>query len=503
MATIRLQPGDRTINVDAGTPLQEVLFPHGVEFPCGGRGTCKACRVRVLSAPPAPSEAELLAFTDAHIFAGWRLGCRLSASDGLSLELGRWSSPVLADDTPVTVQPREGYGIAIDLGTTTLVAQLVDRHDARVLATRTALNPQARHGADLMTRIDHALHGGAAALRDMILAQLGSMISELACEATAPVRLVTVVGNTAMHHLFGGIDVKPLSEPPFRPVQDGLLEFTASELGWSLGNCPVHVLPCLGGFVGSDLTAGILATRLHQLPGMNLLIDLGTNGELVCGGEGGLVCASTAAGPAFEGAGISIGMRAATGAIGSVRVANDALVPEVLGGGPPRGICGSGLVDAIAGALDLAWIVPSGRLQRGRSDIPVGPGLALHGLDVRQLQLAKGAIAAGIHLLCRARGGTPKDLRRVFLAGAFGNYVRINAAVRIGLLPVDPDIVLPAGNTALLGARLALNHDDHAYAAIRAQTHHVELKIKPSFDDTYIDAMAFPSLSPCMVKIPG
>ena len=185
-------------------------------------------------------------------------------------------------------------------------------------------------------------------------------------------------------------------------------------------------------------------------------------------------------------------MRAATGAIGSVRVEAGLLVPEVLGGGEPRGICGSGLVDAIAGALDLAWIVPSGRLQRGRSDLPVGPGLALQGQDVRQLQLAKGAIAAGIHLLCRARGGTPADLRRVFLAGAFGNYVRIAAAVRIGLLPVDPAIVLAAGNTALLGARLALNHDDHAYAAIRAHTRHVELKIEPSFDDTYIDAMGFP-----------
>lgn len=493
MATIRFVPGDRTIIVADGTPLQEVLFPHGVEFPCGGRGTCKACRVRVLSTPPPPSEADLLAFDAAQISAGWRLGCRMSASDGLSLELGRWSSPVLTDDTPVTVQPREGCGIAIDLGTTTLVAQLVDRRDARVLATRTALNPQARCGSDLMTRIDHALHGGAAELRYLIRAQLGSMLAELANEAPTPVRLVTVVCNTTMHHLFGGIDVKPLSEPPFRTDSDGLLTFTASNLGWTLGDCPVHVLPCLGGFVGSDLTAGILATRLHELPGMNLLIDLGTNGELVCGGADGLVCASTAAGPAFEGAGISIGMRAATGAIGSVHLADGCLVPEVLGGGEPRGICGSGLVDAIAGALDLAWIVPSGRLQRGRSDIPVGPGLALQGLDVRQLQLAKGAIAAGIHLLCRARGGTPADLRRVFLAGAFGNYVRIAAAVRIGLLPVDPAIILPAGNTALLGARLALNHDDHAYAGIRALTRHVELRIEPSFEDAYIDAMTFPT----------
>lgn len=492
MATIRLLPGDRLIQVDAGTPLQEVLFPHGVEFPCGGRGTCRACRVRVLSTPPDPGPDEQRAFTPVQLAAGWRLGCRMRAADGLVLELGRWASPVLADDTPIQVQRRPGCGIAIDLGTTTLVAQLVDRTDGRVLATRSALNPQARHGADLMTRIDHALRGGADGLRDLVRATLGGMVAELVAEAGQPVRLVTVVGNTAMHHLFAGLDVAPLSTPPFRPLHDGLFETTTGQIGWGMGDCPVHVLPCLGGFVGSDLTAGMLATRIHQLPGLNLLVDLGTNGELVCGGADSLVCASTAAGPAFEGAGISIGMRAATGAIGAVRVADGGLVPEVLGGGEPRGVCGSGLVDAVAGALDLGWIVPSGRLQRGRVDIPLAPGLALQGADIRQLQLAKGAIAAGIHLLCRARGGSVADLRRVFLAGAFGNYVRIAAAVRIGLLPVDPSVVMPIGNAALLGARLALNDDDHAYRALRTQVNHVELKIEASFEDAYIDAMGFP-----------
>jgi uncharacterized 2Fe-2S/4Fe-4S cluster protein (DUF4445 family) len=491
MATVRLLPAGTTLEVAAGTPLQHLLFPHGVEFPCGGRGTCKACRVRVLSAAPPPVEADLRSFTPAQLADGWRLGCRMAAHDGLVLELARWSNPVLADDTPVTVAPRDDCGIAIDLGTTTLVAQLVDRRDGRVLATRTALNPQARLGADLMTRIDHAIRGGAAELAGLVRGELGRMAGELAAMAPLPVRLVVVVGNTAMHHLFGGIDPTPLSTPPYRPVQDGLLALDARALGWTF-DASVRVLPCLGGFVGSDLTAGILATGLHRLDGLNLLIDLGTNGELVCGGRDGLVCASTAAGPAFEGAGISIGMRAATGAIGAVQAVDGALVPEVLGGGAARGICGSGLVDAVAAALELGWIVPSGRLARGRSDLPLAPGLALHGMDVRQLQLAKGAIAAGIHLLCKARGGTVHDLRRVFLAGAFGNYVRIASAVRIGLLPIAPERIRPSGNSALLGARLALHDDDHAYGGICAMTRQVELKITPSFDDTYIDAMAFP-----------
>jgi len=491
---ITLLPADIRLDVPAGTPLQEMLFPHGVEFPCGGRGTCKACRVRVRGTAPPATAADRTALPPGLIDAGWRLGCCMRADTDMTLELGQWSSPILADDTVVQVEPREGCGLAMDLGTTTLAAQLIDRRDGRVLATRTALNPQAQHGADLMTRIDFALRGGAATLRDLVRGELGRLASELAALAPQPIRLVTVVGNTAMHHLFGGVDVKPLSAPPFRPVGDGLLRFRDAELGWDLGGADVRFLPCLGGFVGSDLTAGILATRIHEAEGLNLLVDLGTNGELVCGGKGGLVCASTAAGPAFEGAGITIGMRAATGAIGAVTAADGRLHSEVLGGGAARGICGSGLVDAIAAALELGWIVPSGRLQRGRTDLPLADGLALQGMDVRHLQLAKGAIAAGIHLLCGRLGGKAGDIRRVFLAGAFGNYVRITSAARIGLLPVDPAVVKPSGNTALLGARLALQQDDHEFAAIRAMTHQVELKIEPSFDDTYIDAMAFPGV---------
>lgn len=492
MARIQLSPVGVRLDVPDGTPLQQVLFPHGVEFPCGGRGTCKACRVRVLGGDAPPTDTDRRVFDADQLAAGWRLGCRMVATGELALELGRWSSPVLADDTPVQVQPREGLGIAIDLGTTTLVAQLIDRADGRVLATRTALNPQARRGADLMTRVDYALKGGAAELAGLVRGELGRMAGELAALAGRPVTLITVVGNTAMHHLFGGIDVTPLAAPPFRPVDDGLLRLRAADLGWdALGDAPVHVLPCLGGFVGSDLTAGILATRLHELDGVNLLVDLGTNGEIVAGGRDGLVCASTAAGPAFEGAGISIGMRAATGAIGAARVDGEAIAVEVLGGGTPRGICGSGLVDAIACALDLGWLLPAGRPANGRKELPLAPGLALQPGDVRQLQLAKGAIAAGIGLLCARCGGSTADVKRVFLAGAFGNYVRIAAATRIGLLPVDPALVKPAGNTALLGARLALNHDDHDYVAIRAMTHHVELKTEPGFDDAYIDSMRF------------
>ena len=185
MTTIRLLPAGTTIEVAPGTPLQDVLFPHGVEFPCGGRGTCKACRVRVRGVAPPPGDDDRKAFASGLLDAGWRLGCRMRADADLELELGVWSSPVLADDSAVTIEAQPGCGIAIDLGTTTLAAQLVDRADGRVLATRTALNPQARHGADLMTRIDVALRGGAQQLAGLVRVELGRLVAELACSAAS------------------------------------------------------------------------------------------------------------------------------------------------------------------------------------------------------------------------------------------------------------------------------------------------------------------------------
>jgi uncharacterized 2Fe-2S/4Fe-4S cluster protein (DUF4445 family) len=494
MATIELKPAGLVLHVPDGTPLQEVLFPHGAEFPCAGKAKCKGCRVRVIAGEIPPHPVDLQCLSKKDIAAGWRLGCRAVAHGYLVLEMGRWSSPILADDTVVQVEPKPGYGIAIDLGTTTLVAQVVDRKDGRVLGVRSALNPQAKLGADLMTRLDHAHRsGGAAELRDAVRGELGRMVGELVHEVKQPPALIVIAGNTAMHHLFGGLDPAPLCAPPFHPVDDGLQEFRAADLGWTAaGEAVVRFLPCLGGFVGSDLTAGILATRLHEHPGCAVLVDLGTNGEIVAGGKGGLVCASTAAGPAFEGAGISIGMRAATGAIGSVRRIDGRIEVEVLGGGAARGICGSGLVDAVASCLELGWVRFTGRLEAGRTSLPLVDALALAPGDIRHLQLAKGAVAAGIHVLLKRLGKSVADVDRVFLAGAFGNYVNRASAQRIGLLPFAPELVHPSGNTSLLGARLALSHDDHHYRAIRAITSHVELKREPGFDDIFVDNMLFP-----------
>jgi len=269
---------------------------------------------------------------------GWRLACRARVPGDLKLELAQWEATILSDDSVFPFTPKHGRGIAIDLGTTTIVAQLLDLWTGRVLAVRTALNAQAKHGADIMSRIEFAITAqGFQTLQQLIHEQIGNLIAELLVESgsresprseepaanvgSAMLRGIVLVGNAVMHHLFCGIRLEPLSQYPFEPVSPGLQILRSSTLGWAISGDPqVHFLPCLGGFVGSDILAGILACKLHESDSLAALIDLGTNAEIVVGDRNRLLCASTAAGPAFEGARISMGMRAAAGAISEVRV---------------------------------------------------------------------------------------------------------------------------------------------------------------------------------------
>ncbi len=493
MVRIRLEPLGRTIEVAPGAPIKDDLFAHGVEFPCGGRGKCRRCRVRVLAGqlPPAPDDVRLL--SPEEIAAGWRLACHARAAGDVTLDIAQWDSAILADDSSFEFTPRDGLGIAVDLGTTTLVAQLVDLRTGHVLAVRTGLNPQAVHGADIMTRVEYAVReGGQPELQRLIRARIGEMTRELLPSGT-PAARITIAGNTVMHHLFCGVDVEPLSHVPFEPADDGLMEFDACELGWETAS-RVSFLPCLGGFVGSDILAGVLAARIDASEELAGLIDLGTNGEIVFGTRERIVCASAAAGPAFEGGRISWGMRAATGAIVEVMAEAGALRCGVLGGGDARGICGSGLVDAAAAALDLGLVLPGGRL--ANDAIPLAGPVVLTQRDIRELQLAKAAVAAGIRIVLDRLGAIPSDVRRLYLAGAFGNYINRGSARRIGLFDFPEETITPAGNTALLGAKMALFADDLSYASVRSRVEHIGLASDPEFQETYVAEMAFPPAGP-------
>ncbi len=471
--SIRLEPLGITIETEAGTPLRDLLFPYGVEFPCGGRSRCNRCRVRVLQ---GQGEGTSL------------LSCQMSATGDLTLDIGQWDAPILADNTVVAFTPRPGRAIAIDLGTTTLVAQLLDLSSGAVLGVRSALNPQAVHGSDVMSRVQRALsRDGLAELSRLIRSGLGTMVNELAAGDT--IESIAIVGNTVMMHLFCGFDVMPLAHAPFQPRHLGLQTFEARALGWDVAGSPiVRFLPCPGGFVGSDLLAGMIATGLGSRDGVNALIDLGTNGEVVVGSRSRILCASTAAGPAFEGGRITCGMRAATGAICEVTVDESRLRCHVLGRTRARGICGSGLVDAVAAGLDLGRIGPNGRMPE---PLPLTDGLALAQSDIREVQLAKGAIAAGLRILLARLGVEAPE--RIFLAGAFGNYINLASARRIGMIAYPDDRVEPVGNSALLGAKMAIfDNTGYSYSDLLARVEHVPLGSDPEFQDEFVASMRFP-----------
>ncbi len=507
---ILLKPTNVQVRATAGTSLRDLLFEQGVEFPCGGQGRCRGCKVRVIHGEAVINDAQRAHLNESELLQGWRLACQCTLDDDLEIELRQWDAAILGNESAFVFTPREGLGMAVDLGTTTVVAQLLNLNTSQVLAVRSALNAQARFGADVMSRVSHAVEAhGQAELTRLIREQIGKLIRDLVFAGQVDavlIREVVIVGNTVMHHLFCGIDLEPMSCTPFEPIDDGLKTFEAQELGWRLGDgATICFLPCLGGFVGSDILAGVMATQLHESAELVGLVDLGTNGEMVIGTRDGLLCASTAAGPAFEGARISMGMRAASGAISEVQLDRDQIghvVCRVLGSVLPTGICGSGLVDAVACGLDLSVIGASGRLNMHAKGVSknseacwlLHDPIVITQTDIRQLQLAKGAIAAGVRILLNELGARGEDLTELYLAGAFGNYINRASAHRIGLLPVSPERTQSVGNAALLGAKMALfaGTDAALYDAIRCKTRHVSLNEAPGFMDIYVEEMGFP-----------
>lgn len=417
------------------------------------------------------------------------------------------------------------YGAAVDVGTTTVVAYLCDLATGDLLATESALNPQARLGADVISRLRIATgeEEGLARLHQAAIQVVGDLVTAAAKQAGATpkdVYEVAVVGNTCMTHLLLGIPPLGMRAVPFTPGFRFAQRVRAEELGIHIHpEAQVYVAPNIGGFVGADTVGVILASELGEGDGLRMAVDIGTNGEIVLAKDGKLYACSTAAGPAFEGARIGQGMRAAEGAIDSVEIGEDVSY-HVLGGVPPSGICGSGLVDAVAGMVRCGLVDPGGRLRPAEElgSVPaglrqrvVGEGaearfvlasaeeaaggepICVAARDVRELQLAKGAILAGITMLLTRLGHEPADLEELLLAGAFGNYIRRESAIEIGLIPALPeDRVRPIGNAAGVGARLMLSSRSLRRRAEEAarRVEHIELSQEEGFYDRFAEGMA-------------
>ena len=503
------EPMHLIVSVDEGETLYQAARAHALlpQAFCGGNGTCGKCGVTVTERGVSRQA----------------LACRTRVTGDMTVLLAApEQTSVLVSGTarPIALTPRAGYAAAFDIGTTTIVCYLLDGATRRQLAVRGMLNPQSSFGADVILRANYALTHGGEALQSAVVGAMNQLLSDCCAIANAAITDVSfcaVVGNTAMQHLLLGVSPKPLVLAPYQPLSTEGVNTTARALGLALApDARVVILPLISGFVGADTVGCRLATDFPALAGNTLLMDIGTNGQLVLGNATRRIACSTAAGPAFEGAKILCGMRGAPGAIDHVALENGALTYSVIGGGRPRGLCGSGLVDLVACLLSVGAILPGGRMREAEafpdrlitlddgarafvlvpaSESDTGAPILLSQRDVRELQLAKGAMAAGIALMADALGFTPEAIDRVLLAGAFGSYLDRDSACAVGLIPFSlRDRVETVGNAAGEGAkRAAVSDAEVAKAAVLArETEYLELASLPAFQDAFIAALAFP-----------
>ena len=602
---LRFLPDGTEVRVPSGTPVFDAASWNGIaiDSTCGGHGTCKKCKVRVVSGDLPVDSIDPRAFSPDELRDGWRLACRAGARSDLVIEVpplqtrpkaalagvGRHvilrpsvqkrhvvlEEPTLEDQRPdlerlldaiddleptasiellrtlggtlrasnfdvtavicdealIEVEPGDTtarrFAIAFDLGTTTVVATLIDLESGQPAAVRSMLNRQQPHGADVITRISATMMDPTAltTLRERAHETLSLLTEEVCAEAGVEhheVYEITVCGNVTMMQLALGIDPEPLSMAPFVVATHSLPPVHAHDFGVRVHpRAPAFVFPSLGAYVGGDIVAGMLATGLTRDRRLRLFIDVGTNSEIALGSNERVLATAAPAGPAFEAAQIRCGMRAADGAIEGVRIIGDELSLEVIGDVGAVGMCGSGLVDAVAELVHTGLLDHSGRFMPDEQAAEEHPGLAprltkigeervfvlqwrgedpadsvfLSQRDVRELQFAKASIATGWGILLRELGVAPDEITQVLLAGSFGAYLTPLSAVRIGLVPA---LALPrivsAGNVAGEGAKIAaLSLRERAEArSILREVEYVELSGRADFNDLFIDQLAFP-----------
>jgi uncharacterized 2Fe-2S/4Fe-4S cluster protein (DUF4445 family) len=602
---VRFLPDGAEVRVPSGTPVFDAASWNGIaiDSTCGGHGTCRKCKVRIVSGEVPVGPLDPRAFTTDELRDGWRLACRASARGDLVIEVpplqtrpkaalvgvGRHVilrpsvqkrhlvldepsmedqrsdlrrvldaiddlephpsiellrtlggtlreahfevTAVVCDEELIDVEPGDTtarrFALAFDLGTTTVVATLLDLDAGTPAAVSSMLNRQQPYGADVITRISSTMIDDRAlgALRERAaetMAELAGEVCQEAGVAPAEVYEIVVCGNVTMMQLALGIDPEPLSMAPFVVATHSFPAVRAADFGVSVHpRAPAFVFPSLGAYVGGDIVAGMLATGLTRDRRLRLFIDVGTNSEIALGSNARVLATAAPAGPAFEAAQIKCGMRAAEGAIEGLKIDGDALDLAVIGDVEPVGMCGSGLVDAVAELVHCGLLDHSGRFIPDEDALALHPGLAarltkvgeervfvlhwrgedpaasvfLSQRDVRELQFAKASISTGWSILMNELGVTADEITQVLLAGSFGAYLTPLSAVRIGLVPrlALPRIV-SAGNVAGEGAKIAaLSLRERAEAeSILREVEYVELSGRADFNDLFIDQLAFP-----------
>jgi len=538
---VALEGLGREIQTEEGVSLLDAARAAGfaIDSECGSRGTCGQCRVRFLQGTPrlTPEDELLLAAREAA--GGWRLACQaIIAGDCRILipertpRVRRQQIRVLTEAADAPTEPPSkrrgsaGYGAAIDIGTTTVVCYLMDLERSQQIGVASFANPQRAFGPDVISRIVHA-HRGPRELKELqrrLVSALDRAVASLCSERGIRVESLTsmtMVGNMTMMHLVCAVDPWPLGVAPYEPVFTEAPEMRGGELGFRrLADCRVHILPGVGGHLGSDVAAGVAALGLPHKEGVSLFLDLGTNGEIMLCSGGTTVGATSAAGPAFEGVHIHSGMAAFPGAIERVTEEDGTLQLQTIEDLAPAGLCGSGLIDAVALLLRRGLLLPSGRLLRrdqvssdaaaalrerllddenGRRFLLYENGargdVVLTQKDIREVQLAKAPLRAGIDVLLKDTGLSADDVQEVLVAGAFGSSIQPESLLALGAVPESVrGRVHAVGNTAGLGAKLCLTYPEHLAAAreMARSMRHVDLAQREDFREAFVEHMPFP-----------
>ncbi len=498
--------------------LADVLHDCDIEFsmPCGGNHTCGKCRVAAVGALSELTREEAHFLTGEEIAAGIRLACFAYAEGDAVLTLRQQGTEQILTTgslETLTLDPLEaGYGIAADIGTTTVAAYLYRTDSAQPVQVASGRNKQSKYGADVISRIEYCNRNGVAEPHQTIAEQLDRSFAAL-CERegipAAAVRSCVITGNTTMLHLLRGLEPRGIAVAPFTP-QSLFGEFVspaAVGLGFLPADCRLYLPRSVSSYVGADITCAILASGMTGKRENGFLVDIGTNGEMALYAGGQLKCCSTAAGPAFEGAGIKMGMPALEGAINKVWAEGGTLRYTTIGDAKAVGICGSGIIDAVAAMVKCGLIDETGLIQEGDGayascigdgdspEIRIGDsGVLLTQEDIRKIQLAKSAICAGIHTLIHECGISAEEIGTFYIAGGFGSFIDKQSAADIGLIPREVvSRVKVIGNGAGMGASAILLSKEALRQSewVAAQASDVELSSNAYFMDRYIDCMMF------------
>ena len=465
-----------------------------VSAPCGGRGACGKCLIRFLSPPPPPTPVETEKVEEALLAAGWRLACQTKPSGAFSIEYSRAEEDICAEthffgtvptriDEPYTAKTADKK-VAIDIGTTTIAASLVDAASGVVLDTKTRINHQRSFGADVISRIQASNEGAGEALRQAVTEDIAHLVRQLGEDAKRTPIIIS--GNTTMEHLLQGLDCRGLGVAPYTPVDISL---------HTMDN--YLIMPGISTYVGADIVSGICACGMDQSDGVCMLIDLGTNGEMAIGNRNRLVVASTAAGPAFEGGNISCGVAGIPGAISGVMIQGGKAQCHTIMDQTPIGLCGTGVLETVYELLQAEIMDETGCLiDAFENGFPLHGDIVFTQADIRKVQLAKAAIRAGVETLIEAFHICHDEIEHVYLAGGFGQKIDLKKAAGIGLLP--PALIgktQAVGNSSLAGAVLLAMEPSFSARLISAADRAQELSLagNPKFTECFVDQMTFDS----------